>query len=73
MIENNPIRIPQQLPFLEFLCWQMKTPKALSLEEMLSRYERGWKYRSLFEPSPEELAFLETIARKYHSWLITEL
>jgi hypothetical protein len=73
MTNPSKIQIPQKLPFLEFLCWQLKTPKTLNLEEILSRYERGWKYRTLFEIPQEELTFLRTLAQRYHSWLITEL
>ncbi len=73
MNNTKTIQIPQKLPFLEFLCWQLKTPKTLTLEEILSRYERGWKYRSFFELSQEELDFLQTLAQRYHSWLVTEL
>jgi hypothetical protein len=70
----NEIAIPQKLPFLEAICWQTKNIYDFSLEEMLSCYERGWRYRSLFNNlKTEELDFLKTIAEKYKSWLILEL
>ena len=40
---------------------------------MLSRYERGWRYQTLFENlEGEELNFLRYLAKKYHSWLQTD-
>ncbi len=69
----STIQIPPELPFLMFLCWQLKTTRTFNPEEILSRYERGWKYRTLFEIPQDELTFLRTLAQRYHSWLITEL
>ena len=41
---------------------------------MLSRYERGWRYRNLFKNlEDEELEFLKKIAHQYQSWLQVEL
>ncbi len=41
---------------------------------MLSRYERGWKYRSLFNNlADDELEFIKKIAEFYDSWLKVEL
>jgi hypothetical protein len=41
---------------------------------MLSRYERGWTYRTLFDNlAGEELEFIKALATEYKSWLITEL
>ncbi|WP_017294870.1 hypothetical protein [Geminocystis herdmanii] len=70
----EPVKIPEKLPFLQAICWQQKNVYDFNLEEMLSRYERGWHYRSLFNNlQGEELDFLIYIAQKYHSWLLTEL
>jgi hypothetical protein len=71
---KDQIFIPKKLPFLETLCWQTKNVYDFSIEEMLSCYERGWKYRSLFNNlEQEELDFIIKIARKYDSWLQGEL
>jgi hypothetical protein len=71
---QNELLIPKKLPFLEGLCWQTKNIYDFTIEEMLSCYERGWKYRSLFNNlEPEELEFIKTIALKYKSWLQSEL
>ncbi|KST65901.1 hypothetical protein [Mastigocoleus testarum] len=46
-----------------------KTP-----EEILSCYERGWKYKSLFNNlEVDELEFIKKIAEIYDSWLKVEL
>ncbi len=64
--------IPEKLPFLESICWQIENVYKFTLEEMLSRYERGWNYRDLFNNlEGEELSFLKEIAKRYNSWLQT--
>jgi hypothetical protein len=73
-MKTETIKIPKSLPFLQTICWQTKSVYDFDLEEMLSRYERGWKYRQLFNNlEEEELSFLLKIAHKYNSWLLTEL
>jgi hypothetical protein len=39
---------PAKLPFLESICWQTDNVYRFTSEQMLSRYERGWAYRQLF-------------------------
>jgi hypothetical protein len=64
----------KKLLFLESICWQTEDIYRLTPEEMLSRYERGWKYRSLFNNlEGEELEFVKRLAKTYHSWLQAEL
>lgn len=71
---HTELLIPKKLPFLEALCWQTKNIYDFTIEEMLSCYERGWKYRSLFNNlETEELEFIKTIAIKYKSWLQSEI
>jgi hypothetical protein len=68
------VSVPEKLPFLEAICWQTKDVYHFTPEEMLSRYERGWRYRSLFNSlEGEELDFLKKLAKDYHSWLQTDL
>ncbi|MEA5569616.1 hypothetical protein [Calothrix sp. UHCC 0171] len=65
---------PKKLPFLESISWQITDVYKPTLEEMLSSYERGWRYRDIFNNlEGEELNFLKEIARKYRSWLVVEL
>ena len=72
MIKNNSI--PQKLPFLEAICWQTENVYSFTSEQMLSRYERGGRYRNLFKNlEDEELEFLKKIAHQYQSWLQVEL
>lgn len=66
--------IPKNLPFLEAICWQTKDVYQFTPEEMLSRYERGWTYRKLFNNlEGEELIFLKELTKRYNSWLQVEL
>ncbi len=66
---------PSSLPFLRSLLWQTNGQiEALSLEEMLNLYERGWRYRGVLEsPTPEELSFIRQLATHYHSWLVQDV
>ncbi|MFN6569467.1 hypothetical protein [Dendronalium sp. ChiSLP03b] len=66
--------IPKKLPFLESICWQTISVYKLTPEQMLSRYERGWQYRQLFNNlEGEELNFVKELAKYYHSWLKANL
>jgi hypothetical protein len=68
--KTNPLVVPNKLPFLESICWQTVDVYQFTLEQMLSRYERGWQYRQLFNNlEGEELNFLKELARYYNSWL----
>ncbi len=67
-------RIPDKLPFLESICWQTDNVYRFTPEQMLSRYERGWSYRQLFNNlEGEELEFLQKLAKRYNCWLQTTL
>ena len=45
-----------------------------TLEEMLSRYERGWENRGvLAELEGDEREFVKILATKYGSWLSLDL
>ncbi len=69
-IPDFKIAIPERLPFLESICWQVADVYKLSLEKMLSRYERGWEYRDLFNNlNDEEIKFISELAKHYNSWL----
>jgi Nucleotidyl transferase AbiEii toxin, Type IV TA system len=64
---------PQQLPFLEFLGWQIADVYRLTQLEMLSNYERGWRYRDIAHLPASELAFIKQLVLKHQSWLSSEL
>lgn len=69
---------PSDLPFLQSLLWQTERTdgqtEALSHEEMLNVYERGWRYRDTLEsPTPEELSFIRQLALEHKSWLIHDV
>lgn len=66
----NELIVPKELPFLESICWQTANVYKFSLEEMLSRYERGWEYRDLFNNlKDEEIKFIAKLAKRHNSWL----
>jgi hypothetical protein len=70
----NSVDVPKRLPFLESICWQTADVYRFSPEEMLSRYERGWRYRDIYNNlEGEEINFLKELARLYKSWLLVEL
>jgi Nucleotidyl transferase AbiEii toxin, Type IV TA system len=63
---------PSQLPFLEFLGWQIADVYRLTQLEMLASYERGWRYRHITNLSASELAFIKQLAFDRKSWLSSE-
>ena len=68
------LKIPEKLPFLQAICWQIADVKHLTLKEMLCRYESGWDYWGVLgKPSSEELFFIQQISQYYQSWLVAEL
>jgi hypothetical protein len=68
------IAVPEKLPFLESISWQIANVYRLTSEEMLTSYERGWKYREIFNNlEGEELIFLTELAKSYNSWLKSSL
>ena len=70
----NQQSIPEQLPFLERLCWQRTGIDNLTPWEMLKRYERGWHYRDIFEKiNPTEAEFIQQLAQHYNSWLFNQM
>ncbi|MBD2449344.1 hypothetical protein H6G76_19700 [Nostoc sp. FACHB-152] len=74
ILKTNPPIIPNKLPFLESICWQTADVYQFTPDQMLSRYERGWQYRQLFNNlEGEELSFLKELAKYYDSWLQVEL
>jgi len=70
----HPIQIPEELPFLKSICWQVENIKNFSPEEMLISYERGWRYLDVLgEPSKEELVFIKELIQRYGSWLASDV
>jgi hypothetical protein len=70
----NSVAVPKKLPFLESICWQTANVYRFSPEEMLSRYERGWRYRDIYNNlEGEEIKFLKELSGYYQSWLSVEL
>lgn len=66
--------VPEVLPFLEAICWQTDDVYRFDDEQMLSRYERGWRYLSMFNNlEGNELNFVKELAKRYDSWLQSDL
>ena len=71
IIFANP---PRKLPFLESICWQNENVYRFTPEEMLSRYERNWRFHDIFDNlEGEELYFLKELAKHHKSWLVADL
>ena len=68
------LQIPEELPFLKAICWQVESIKNFTPEEMLISYERGWRYLDVLgEPSKEELVFIKALVQRYGSWLVSNV
>lgn len=66
--------VPQELPFLKAISWQITDVKRFSSKEMLVQYERGWHYLGVLgEPSLEELQFIKQLVNYYGSWLVSDV
>ena len=60
------LKIPQYLPLLESLCWNIADPYALSPQEMLGIYEQYWHFKGvLANPSKQESQFIEYLTSTY--------
>ena len=68
------IERPQDLPFLKAICWDLPDVNVLSQDEILNRYERGWKYRgAVADLGAEERIFVAEIAKRKGSWLAVDV
>lgn len=64
------IVVPNKLPFLEAVCWDLGDIYALNLDEMLSRYERGWDNKGvLADLDGDEKNFVAELAKAKGSWI----
>ncbi len=64
------IDVPKNLPFLEAVCWDLSDVHVLALDEMLTRYERGWAHRGvLADLEGSEKHFVVQLAKARGSWL----
>ncbi len=70
MHQRANFNIPERLPFLEAVCWDLRDVRDLTPDEMLNRYERSWDYRgSLADVEGKEKAFIKELAIAKGSWL----
>jgi hypothetical protein len=67
---HTKIAIPEQLPFLESISWFDCDFHVLAPQDMLSRYEAGWRYLGvLADPSPDEWRLIRELAQLFGSYL----
>ena len=64
MKQHIEVRVPQHLPFLEAICWDLRNVRVLTNDEMLNRYERGWA-----DLEGTERGFVKQLAARKGSWL----
>lgn len=69
----NDLTIPQSLPLLEALCWNIADPYALSPQDMLGIYESNWQFSGILgKPSKNELEFIKSISQLYQGLPLVE-
>jgi len=74
IVQAAVVHTPQQLPFLEAICWQTGDVMHFTQDEMLNRYERGWEYRGvLADIADDELNFIRILAKNKGSWLAADV
>ena len=62
--------VPNKLPFLEAICWDLGDVNVLALDEILSRYERSWDNRGILaDLDGAEKGFVAQLAKEKGSWL----
>jgi hypothetical protein len=65
---------PQNLPFLESVGWQINNIYQLTEKEMIQLYQRNWHHQSTFNNlKEEEKDFIHYLAKKYNSWILSDL
>jgi hypothetical protein len=66
----DDIVVPAELPLLDALSGFDRNPRALSLFDMLQRYEGGFKdWGVVVDPSPEEREFIRKLVARFGSFL----
>ncbi len=74
MKQQVNVKVPNHLPFLEAVCWDLANVRDLTLDEMLNRYERGWDYRgALADLVGQERAFVRELATLKQSWIMLDV
>ncbi|WP_392531114.1 nucleotidyl transferase AbiEii/AbiGii toxin family protein [Nostoc sp. C117] len=64
----------QKLPFLESIGWHLKNVYQLNEKQMIQLYQRNWHHRSTFKNlEDEEEGFVYYLAKKYNSWILSDL
>lgn len=64
--DKQLLTIPNKLPLLEGLCWNIAFPYQLTPVEMLGIYEERWQFKDLLaKPSTEEIKFIQNIIALY--------
>ena len=62
----SELKVPQKLPLLEGLCWNISNPYNLTPEQMLGIYEERWHFLEVLGiPSREEAEYIRAISEKF--------
>ena len=69
----SDLTIPESLPLLEALCWNIADPYALSPQDMLRIYESNWRFLEILgKPSKSEIEFIKSISQLYKGLPLVE-
>ena len=72
-MNDKAITIPNKLPLLEGLGWNIHNPYTLTPRQMLAIYEERWHYLDVLgKPSQEEIGFIKEITRIYQGLPLIE-
>ena len=64
--KNAPYPVPDRLPLLEGLCWNIADPYQLTPEQMLGIYEERWHFKDVLGyPSATESIYIQQLITRY--------
>lgn len=73
-ISKAKIKIPNKLPLLESLCWNIHNPYSLSPKEMLSIYEERWHFKDVLgRLNQDEGRFIRQISTQFQGLPLIEM
>ena len=71
---DRVINVPEDIPFFKALSWKKNDISQFSLDDILSRYERGWIYLDVIASLGEqERVFLRQLAKSRGSWISNDI
>ena len=71
---KEKLKVPDKLPLLEGLCWNIADPYSLSCQEMLGIYEERWHFVGVLgKPSSTETEFIKQITKTFGGLPLLEI